>query len=100
MGGSAGEASGWLGFRYAREWGDMGVGVRGGPVAVGWTEGEWGFKGVGCGVGRPGPGGGPVGPVVSWAEARGGFSSIFFLSFVFLFYLFSFIYFLFCFKSF
>ena len=37
---------------------------------------------------------GPVGPVAYWAGAPGGFSPIFFLSFVFLFYLFSFIYFL------
>ena len=37
---------------------------------------EWG--------GWPGPGGGPVGPVVSWAEAQGGFSSSsFFISFRF-----------------
>ena len=35
--------------------------------------------------------GGPVGPVVSWAEAQGGFSSLFFC-FLFSFYLLSFLF--------
>ena len=92
--GGDGRGSGWFGpdpiwIGMGSEWG------------VEWVTGWLGFRGLtGGGIRREWGGrglvGGPVGPVVSWAEAQGGFSSSFsfwfsvFLSFCFFSFCFAF----------